>query len=92
MTATHEVEVHVKSLKTGETVKFKITDTATLQQAWDKALDELHETRNEGDKFRCESGDDLTSYLNQTLAALHDQKVCVGRHFEIKGPTGGARA
>jgi len=91
-TKAHEVEIQVKSLKTGETAKFEIVDTATLQQVWDQALNDLHEMRNEGDTFRCEKGDDLTSYLNQTLAALHEQKVCVNRHFEIKGPTGGACA
>jgi hypothetical protein len=91
-TKAHEVEVHVKSLKTGETAKFKITETATLQAVWDRAQTELNETRNQGDTFRCSKGDDLSSYLGQTLAAVRDQKICTDLHFEIKGPSGGARA
>jgi len=88
----HEVEVQVKSLKTGETVKFKVAETATLQSVWDIALTKLNETRTAGDTFRCASGQDLSSVLNQTLAQLHNEKVCSDRHFEIKGPSGGAIA
>jgi hypothetical protein len=88
----HEVEVQVKSLKTGETVKFKISDASTLQSVWDAALTKLNETRNAGDTFRCSNGTDLTPHLGQTLAQLHDQKICTERHFEIKGPSGGANA
>lgn len=91
---SHEVEVHVKSLKSGESTDFKITQDATLQQVWDTAIaaDKLNEPRNPGDTFRCAKGDDLAAYLSVTLAQLHDQKICTNRHFEIKGPTGGARA
>lgn len=88
----HEVEVQVKSLKTGETAKFKITESATLQTVWDTALGKLNETHNSGDTFRCAQGTDLTSHLGQTLAQLHEQKICTDRHFEIKGPSGGANA
>jgi len=90
----HQMEVQVKSLKTGETAKFKINDSATLQMVWDTALgkDQLNETRNAGDTFRCVKGQDLTAFLSHTLAQLAKEKVCEDRHFEIKGPSGGAIA
>ena len=88
----HEVEVQVKSLKTGETVRFRVSESATLQSVWDTALIKLNETRNAGDTFRCSDGQDLTAYLHQTLAQMHKEKVCVDRHFEVKGPSGGAVA
>lgn len=91
-TENHEVEVQVKSLKTAETAKFKISDSATLQLVWDTALTKLNETRNAGDTFRCAKGQDLTAFLTETLAQLHTQKICEDRHFEIKGPSGGAIA
>lgn len=51
----HEVEVHVKSLKTNDKTAFKIADTATLQQVWDEAINDQHldEQRAPGDTFRC---------------------------------------
>ena len=88
----HEVEVQVKSLKTAETAKFKVSDSTTLQSVWDTALTKLNETRNAGDTFRCANGQDLSAFLGQTLAQLHKEKVCEARHFEIKGPSGGAIA
>jgi len=87
-----QVEVHVKSLKTGEKVHFEFQETATLQQLWDKANSNLHESRLPDDTFRCVDGQDLTARLQETLAQLHQQKVCVNRHFEIKGASGGADA
>lgn len=86
----HEVEVQVKSLKTGETVKFKVVETTTLQSVWDIAVGKLNEARAAGDTFRCANGQDLSAFLNQTLAQLNDEKICSDRHFEIKGPSGGA--
>lgn len=91
-TENHEVEVQVKSLKTAETVKFEVNDSATLQSVWDTGLSKLHETHNAGDTFRCAKGQDLTAFLGQTLAQLHTEKICDDRHFEIKGPSGGAIA
>lgn len=88
----HEVEVRVKSLKTGETIKFKVPETTTLQTVWDTGLTKLNETRTAGDIFRCASGEDLTGLLNQTLADVQKEKVCPNHHFEIKGPSGGAIA
>jgi len=87
-----EVEVQVKSLKTAETAKFKISDSATLLSVWDAAVTKLNEPKNAGDTFRCAKGQDLTGFLNQSLAQLQEQKVCEDRHFEIKGPSGGAIA
>ncbi|HEY2362040.1 MAG TPA: hypothetical protein VGK36_13045 [Candidatus Angelobacter sp.] len=94
MGSEHEVEVQVKSLKTAEIAKFKINDSVTLQTVWDTALskDHLNETRNPGDTFRCAKGEDLTSFLSDTLSQLAEKKVCENRHFEIKGPSGGALA
>lgn len=91
-TENHDVEVQVKSLKTAETVKFKLNDSATLQSVWDTALTELNEVRNPGDTFRCAKGQDLTNLLDQTLAQLQREKICDDRKFEIKGPSGGAIA
>lgn len=87
-----KVEVHVKSLKTGERVHFEVPESATLQQVWDEANSKLHESRLPDDTFRCADGEDLTARVQETLAQLHQEKVCVNRHFEIKGASGGADA
>jgi hypothetical protein len=87
-----EVPIHVKSLKTGEKRNFKMSESASLDQVWTQANVELDENRGGEDTFRCEGGLDLMDRLNQTLAQLREEKICVNRHFEIKGPSGGARA
>lgn len=43
-----------------------------------------------GDTFRCADGTDLTSHLADTLRQLSDEGICTERHFEIRGPSGGA--
>jgi len=87
-----DIEVQVKSLKTNDKTRFKIASTATLQQVWDEAIDERHldEQRTPGDTFRCEDGTDLTGRLTTKLAQLAAEHVCPDRHFEIRGPSGGA--
>lgn len=87
-----DVEVHVKSLKTNDKTHFKIAEIATLNQVWNKAIDPEHldEQRTPGDTFRCEDGTDLTNRLNETLQRLAAEGVCRNRHFEIRGPSGGA--
>jgi hypothetical protein len=88
-----EVEVHVKSLKSGEKANFKISEDATLEVVWNEAnVNHLKEGRSPEDTFRCADGTELTGRLHQTLAQLREEKVCVNRHFEIKGPSGGADA
>lgn len=89
-----DVEVHVKSLKSGERTHFKVPETATLDAVWNQAVNASHlnETRLPEDTFRCSDGTDLTNRLQQTVAEVHEEKVCTNRHFEIKGPSGGARA
>lgn len=92
-TAGHiDVEVHVRSLKTNDKTHFKIAKTATLNQVWDEAVDQEHlnEQRSPGDTFRCEDGTDLTNRLDATLEQLAAEGVCRDRHFEIRGPSGGA--
>lgn len=88
----HEVEVHVKSLKTNDKTHFLELETATLHQVWDEAIDAQHlnEQRAPGDTFRCADGTDLTSRLDATLKQLASEGVCPNRHFEIRGPSGGA--
>ena len=86
----HEVQVHVKSLITGESVHFKMAETSTVQAMWDRAYLELEEERRAGDTFRCADGTDLMSRLGEALAQLRAEHVCEGNHFEIRGPSGGA--
>ena len=91
MEEKHErVEVHVKSLKTGERVHFEVPESDTLQKVWDEANQKLQESRLPDDTFRCGDGEDLMARLGETLKQLHHEKICVKRHFEIKGPSGGA--
>lgn len=87
-----DVEVHVQSLKTNDKTHFKIASSATLQAAWDEAIDKDHldEQRTPGDTFRCADGSDLTARLSTTLTQLAAEHVCPNRHFEIRGPSGGA--
>jgi hypothetical protein len=87
-----QVEVHVKSLVTGEKAKFPMPLAATLSDAWAEAYVRLGETRRDGDTLRCagEDGEDLGGRLNLTLAQLREAKICKGERFEIRGPSGGA--
>lgn len=87
-----DVEAHVQSLKTNDKTHFKIPSSATIQQVWDEAIDRDHldEQRTPGDTFRCADGTDLTGRLGTTLAQLAAEHVCPNRHFEIRGPSGGA--
>lgn len=87
-----DVEVHVKSLKTNDKTHFLVAETTTLNQVWTEAVDPQHlnEQRGPEDTFRCEDGTDLTNRLNETLAQLAAEGICRERHFEIRGPSGGA--
>jgi hypothetical protein len=86
----HEVQVHVKSLITGESVHFKMAENSTVQATWDQAYVKLEEERRAGDTFRCADGTDLMGRVGETLAQLRAEHVCEGNHFEIRGPSGGA--
>jgi hypothetical protein len=86
----HEVQVHVKSLITGESVHFKMAESSTVQATWDEAYVKLEEDRRPGDTFRCADGTDLMGRLGETLEQLRADHVCEGDHFEIRGPSGGA--
>lgn len=88
----HEFPVQVKSLVTGETVHFKMEGAETLKATLDKAYAELNEKPRQGDTFRCANGADLTDRLHETIDQLKISGICVDEHFEIRGPSGGARA
>jgi hypothetical protein len=90
MNVAERVEVHVKSLVTGEKANFPMTLDATVQRAWDESYTELKEARRDGDTFRCADGTDLMSKLDLTLAQVREEKVCDGERFEIRGRSGGA--
>jgi hypothetical protein len=85
-----EVEVHVQSLKTNAKAKFKIAETATVDEVWTHASGELGEPRTAGDTFRCKDGTDLMDRLGSTLAEVFEANVCRQRQFEFRGPSGGA--
>lgn len=84
------LKVFVKSLKTNESVDFEVSEHTTLRQVWDEACEKLQEPRQPGDTFRCANGGDLSPDLNATLAQLKERHICVNRHFEIRGGSGGA--
>ncbi|MBA2719043.1 MAG: hypothetical protein H0U52_07370 [Chloroflexi bacterium] len=88
----HEVEVHVKSLKTNAKTEFKIVETATLDEVWTESgsAGRLNEPRAAGDTFRCQDGTDLSNRLGDSLETLLAEDVCRNRHFEIRGDSGGA--
>jgi hypothetical protein len=77
-------------LKTNEEKKFHVQWNNTLQQVWDQAYTELGEAKQNGDTLECQNGTKLAPYLGQTLEQLRDQKICVDRKFQIRGPAGGA--
>jgi hypothetical protein len=85
-----DVEVQVQSLKTNAKAKFKIAETATVDETWTRASEELDEPRVAGDTFRCKDGTDLMDRLAHTLEALFEANVCRQRLFEHRGPSGGA--
>jgi len=82
--------VQVLYLNTNEEVKFHSSWSDTLQHVWNRAYEELKETRRDGDSFECQDGTSLTSYLGSTLEQLREQKICLARKFQIRGPAGGA--
>ncbi len=86
------VEVHVQSLKTNAKVNLKLPEATTIEALWDAAIgtDELNEPRTAGDTIRCKDGTDLMGHLSDTLAILGEAKICQQRHFEVRGPSGGA--
>lgn len=89
------VEVHFKSLVTGEKILFPMDENSTLRQAWDQAYVKLEEQRRDGDTLLCagsEEGRSLMDDLDLTLSQARDQRVCGNEAFryEIKGPSGGA--
>jgi hypothetical protein len=82
--------VEVLYLKTNAEKTFHAHWNTTLQQVWDQAYVELGEAKVAGDTFECQDGMKLAAYLGQTLEQLRDQKICVNRKFQIRGPAGGA--
>ena len=90
MSDNGQVEVQVKSLITGETKRFPANWDWTLQRVWDQAYEKLEEKKRTGDSFRCHDGTDMTPFLGLTLTQAREQHVCPDRHFEIRGPSGGA--
>ncbi len=82
--------VHVLYLKTNDEKTFHVHWNNTLQQIWDQAYTELGEAKQAGDTLECQDGTKLGPYLGQTLEQLRDQKICVDRKFQIRGPAGGA--
>lgn len=87
----HE-EVKVTYVNTTDTVHFPVALSTTLNAMFDIAYDKLKETRRAGDKYFCKGGTDLGGYLALTLHELEKRKICLDRHFEIAGETGGAAA
>lgn len=77
-------------LKTNDEKKFHVQWNNTLQQVWDQAYIELGEAKQNGDTLECQDGTKLDPYLGQTIQQLRDQKICVNRKFQIRGPAGGA--
>lgn len=90
MSEGEHVKVRVKSLITAEVKEFDVNWNWTLQQVWDEAYGKLEESKRTGDTFRCDGGTDLTPYLGLTLAQARGKDICPDRHFEIRGPSGGA--
>jgi hypothetical protein len=89
------VEVHVRSLVTGEHVTFPMPREATLNQTWSQAYEELKEARREGDTLQCAGSDEgksLMDDLDLTLREAREARICGDETFryEIKGPSGGA--
>src|ERR1043165_5074427 len=85
-------QVHFTSLSTNAEASFKGDWDKTLSQLWDAAATNLNEPRRAGDELQCGANDQvLTPYLGLTLRAFHEQHVCAGFHFEIRGPAGGAK-
>jgi hypothetical protein len=86
------VEVHVIHVNEVEKASFKEELTATLQQVWDKAYEELKIQRKPKDVFQTagEHPKSLMSYLGLTLKQAREQKVIEDFRFGIASETGGA--
>ncbi len=85
-----QVTVQFIYLNTNEETEFHANQEDTLAQVWEQAYDRLGEVRREKDELECQNGESLMSYLNLTLAELHERHICPERKFQIKSETGGA--
>jgi len=77
-------------LNNNDETRFHAHWTDTLQELWDRAYDELGESRRDGDEIECQSGESLMQYLGSSLEELRDRHLCAGHKFQIKCETGGA--
>jgi hypothetical protein len=89
------VDVHVRSLVTGESARFPMALEATLEETWAEAYRKLDERRREGDTLQCAGaaeGRSLMDDLGLTLREVRQRRICDDEAFryEIKGPSGGA--
>lgn len=87
-----EQKVDIKHLGELETASFKIAETASLQEVWDRAYAELEIARDPRDVFQADlMGEpiDLMDHLQLSLKAAQEQNLCK-RKFEIAARTGGA--
>lgn len=78
---------HVASV---QEVKFRVSWSDTLQDAWDTAYVKLNEQKRPDDRLQTDDGQDMMSFLGLTLRQLFDEKKTKSRKFQIVGPTGGA--
>lgn len=87
-----EQNVHVKHLGELETATFKVAETATLQEIWDKAYSELDVAKDARDVFQAEVNGQpvsLMDHLGFSLIDAQARDLCK-RKFEIAARTGGA--
>lgn len=82
--------VEVMDLNTNREVKFHAAWEDKIEQIWAQAYAELGEAKRPNDRFECANGTPLAPYLSLTLREFHDQHICQGNHFQIRGETGGA--
>jgi len=91
-TPNKKQNVHVKHLGELETVKFKVTNTTTLQQIWDRAYIELDISHDARDVFQADirgGSVSLMEHLGLSLVEAQRRGLC-DKKFEISARTGGA--
>lgn len=89
---TKKQNVQVKHLGELETAKFKVAETSTIQQIWERAYIELEIGHDDRDVFQADvrgGSVSLMDHLGLTLIEAQRRGLC-DKKFEISARTGGA--
>lgn len=85
-------KVHVTFVyeNTGDEKRFKVERSATLNEIWQEAYEELGEQQKPDDQLESAAGISLMGYLSHQVTELRKSDVIASYDFQIRAKTGGA--